>query len=89
LGYKQPIILCSKTPHNDLQDIISKRFSNIVILTDYDAEGLLLNKKLTILFEKTGPKVNGFYRGKIQRLLRKINIFTIEGIYNIKKASFF
>ena len=89
LGYEKPIVWCSKTPHNNLPDLIAKRFSSVVILTDFDKEGLYLNKKLTTLLENRGVKVNKFYRNKIQRMLRRINIFTIEGIYNIKKSIYF
>jgi len=83
LGYKKPILTCSKRSHNDLADLVAKKNSNVVILTDFDEQGTLLNRRLSKLFEKRGVKVDRFYRRSFQRLLKKLRISTIEGIYSI------
>lgn len=83
LGYKKPILTCSKQSHNDLADLVAKKKSNVVILTDFDEQGTLLNRRLSKLFEKRGVKVDRFYRRSFQRLLKKLRISTIEGIYSI------
>lgn len=88
LGYKKPILLCSKIPHNELAELAARKFSKLAVLTDFDEEGTLLNKKLTKLFEKRGVKVDRFYRRRFRKLLKKANILTIEGIYNIKLKIF-
>jgi 5S rRNA maturation endonuclease (ribonuclease M5) len=51
LGYKKPILLCSKLLHTELSDLVAKKFSNVVILTDFDKQGNSLNRRLTDLFE--------------------------------------
>jgi len=83
LGYKKPILTCSKRSHNDLADLVAEKNSNVVVLTDFDEQGTLLNRKLSKLFEKRGVKVDRFYRRSFQRLLKKLRISTIEGIYSI------
>jgi len=88
LGYKKPILICSKPSHNELADLVTKKFSNVVILTDFDEQGTLLNKRLSKLIEKGGVKVDRFYRRRFQKLLKEARISTIEGIYSIKLELF-
>ncbi|UCH02538.1 MAG: hypothetical protein JSV20_01755 [Candidatus Bathyarchaeota archaeon] len=88
LGYTKPILICSKRSHNELVDLIAKRYPRIVVLTDFDEQGVILNKKLSDLFEKRGVKVDRFYRTKFLKLLKAVRISTIEGIYSIKHALF-
>lgn len=88
LGYKKPILLCSKLSHNNVTDRIAKKFSNVVILTDFDEQGKVLNKKLASLFVKRGIKVDSFYRRRFWKLLKEVRILTIESIYNIKLELF-
>ncbi len=83
LGYKKHILTCSKRSHNDLADLVSEKNSNVVVLTDFDEQGTLLNRRLSKLFEKRGVKVDRFYRRSFQRLFKKLRIATIEGIYSI------
>jgi len=84
LGYKKPILLCSKLLHTELSDLVAKKFSNAVILTDFDKQGDSLNRRLTDLFEQRGVKVDRFYRRKFKKLLNEVKVMTIEGIYRIK-----
>ena len=84
LGYKKPILPCSKRSHNDLVDFVAKEYSNLVVLTDYDEEGISLNKRLSKLFEERGVKVDRFYRRRFLKLLKEARVSTIEGIYSIK-----
>jgi len=88
LGYKKPILICSKPSHNELADLVTKKFSNVVILTDFDEQGTLLNKRLSKLIEKGGVKVDRFYRRRFQKLFKEARISTIEGIYSIKLELF-
>jgi len=84
LGYMKPILLCSKRSHSDLVDLIAEKYLNVVVLTDFDEEGIALNGRLSKLFEKRGVKVDRFYRRRFFKLLREARIVTIEGIYRIK-----
>jgi 5S rRNA maturation endonuclease (ribonuclease M5) len=88
LGFEKPILKCSKLSHNRLADLAAKRFSNVVILTDFDEEGVLLNKKLSRLLETKRVKADSYYRRKFQRLFEEIRITTIEGIYSLKLEMF-
>ena len=84
LGYTNPIITCSKISLSEISENIAEKFTNTVILTDFDQEGKTLNKKLIKLLEAKNVKVERFYRLRFQKLLQKAKIFTIEGIYSIK-----
>ena len=84
LGFKKPILQCSKLPHTTITDLVAEKFSDVVILTDFDEEGKLLNKKLTSLLETKGVKVDLFYRRRFRKLLKEVKISTIESIYSIK-----
>jgi 5S rRNA maturation endonuclease (ribonuclease M5) len=84
IGYNAPIFMCSYFLHIDLADLIGNKFSNVVILTDFDHEGKLLNKKLTKLFEERRVKTNIFFRRKFEQILKEIKILTIETIGNFK-----
>ena len=88
LGYNKPIILCSRLSHNEVTDRAAKKFSNVSILTDFDEQGNLLNKKLAKLFETRGVRVDRFYRRRFRKLLKKAKISTIESIYSIKLKLF-
>jgi 5S rRNA maturation endonuclease (ribonuclease M5) len=86
LGFNKPILRCAKQLHNDLVEFIAAKFSVVVILTDFDEEGTFLNKRLSKLLEEKGVRIDRFYRKRIFKLLRSVNIFTIEGIDNLKKS---
>ena len=88
LGYKKQILLCSKLSHSELVDLTAEKFSNVVILTDFDEQGIYLNKRLSNLLEKRRVKVDRFYRRRFFKLLREAKISTIEGIYNLKLELF-
>ena len=88
LGYRKPILLCSKLSHSELIDLISEKFSNVVVLTDFDEEGVQLNRKLSKLLERRGVKVDRFYRRRFRRLLKEARILTIEAIYGLKLELF-
>jgi len=66
--YKKAILLCSKLSHDALTDLTAEKFSNVVILTDFDEQGTILNKKLAKLFETRGVKLDRFYRSRFRKL---------------------
>ena len=46
LRYKKPILLYSKIIHNELAEIVTKKFFKVAIFTDFDEEDIRLNNKL-------------------------------------------
>jgi len=84
LGYKKTIIVCSRRTHHELTDLIAKKFSHVVILTDFDKQGMVLYKKIASFLEKKGVEADRFYRRRFDKLLKTARIATIEGIYKIK-----
>ena len=88
LGYKKSILPCSQLAPYELAEMVSKKFTNVAIFTDFDEEGTRLNKKLSQLFEQSDVKVNPLYRKRLQKLLQKARVSTIEGIYRIKRDLF-
>ena len=68
----------------DLTDKISNKNRRILILTDFDEEGLRLNKQFSYLFERKGVKIEIGLRRKISHLMSKIGVYTIEALDNIK-----
>jgi len=88
LGFKKPILLCSKLSHSELVDLITEKFPSVAVLTDFDEEGAQLNKKFSRLLERRGVKVDRFYRRRFQKLLKEARISTIEAIYSLKRKLF-
>ena len=89
LGYDGPILMCSKKfTQVRLVDIIVKKFSEVVVLTDFDEAGESLNKTISSKLSNRRIKVNSIYRRKIRTLLKKTRITTIEGIYRLKLELF-
>jgi 5S rRNA maturation endonuclease (ribonuclease M5) len=86
LGCTIKIEIINQTGINDfdLTDKISKNNKHILILTDFDEEGLKLNKQFLTLFERKKVKVETGLRRKIGRLMSKMGIYTIEALDNFK-----
>lgn len=86
LGCTTKIEILSQRGINDfdLTDKISKKYGRILILTDFDNEGLRLNKQYSYLFERKEVKVEIGLRHKIGRLMSKIGVYTIEALDNVK-----
>jgi 5S rRNA maturation endonuclease (ribonuclease M5) len=68
----------------DLTDKIANNNRRILILTDFDEEGLRMNRQFSSLFEIKGVKVEIGLRRKIGHLMSKIGVYTIEALDNIK-----
>ena len=84
LSYKNAVLTTSRHSYAGLVELVSKRFSNIVILTDLDEQGIHLNRRLSDLFEEKGIRVDRSYRAEFQKLLEKANVQAIEGIHRLK-----
>lgn len=68
LGCRMPILLCSSYSQETLADIITQKFCNVVILTDFDEQGKLINTKMSKLLERKGIAENQFYRKRIKKI---------------------
>ena len=88
LGYKKAILVLSKTSLIDLADFASTRFTKMVVLTDFDAEGALQARKLTRLLANRTIQVKEFYRRRFRKLLQMSKLATIESIYSLKLVLF-
>ena len=77
LGFEKPILKCSKLSHNRLTDLAAKRFSNVAVLTDFDEEGVSLNKNLSRLLEKKKRKSRSLLQKKVSKTFqRSKNIYS-------------
>ncbi len=68
----------------DLADQVSSRFSNVLVLTDFDEEGLSLNRRFTSILEHKGIHVESGLRRRVGRLMARIGVYAIESLDNIK-----
>ena len=88
LGYTGKIITSSATNINDydLMTDISSKYRHVLILTDFDQEGLMLNKRFTEILEHEGVKVEKGLRRMVGRLTATIGVYAIESLDNIMEA---
>ena len=71
----------------DLADELTAKYSNVLVLTDFDEEGLNLNKRFTGLLEHKGVHVETGLRLRIGRLMAQIGVYAIESLDNIADTS--
>ncbi|MBS7626313.1 hypothetical protein KEJ51_04635 [Candidatus Bathyarchaeota archaeon] len=88
MGYKRPIIPCSKLSPSRIVDQIAKRYMIVVVLTDFDSKGEVMGERLESLLKDRGVRVDRSSRRHFRRLLRRIDLDTIEGIYRLKMKLF-
>jgi len=69
---------------HDLADEIASKYDSILILTDFDEEGLNLNQRFCSIFERTGAKVETGLRRWFARLMARIGVYAIESLDNIQ-----
>jgi len=67
----------------DLVDEIASKYSDVLILTDFDEEGLSLNQKFSNLLERQGAKVETGLRRHVGRLMARIGVYAIESLDNV------
>lgn len=86
LGYTGAIVSLSRSGVNDydLADDLASRYRQILLLLDFDEEGLNLNTHFTRLLERKGVKVEYGLRNEFRRLMAIIGVYTIESLDNIR-----
>lgn len=88
LGYKKAILVGSKISLIKLANFTAKRFTKMVVLTDFDEEGEIRARKLSRLLANRNIEVKEFYRSRFRKLLKTSKLSTIEGIYRLKLELF-
>ena len=86
IGYSGEIIPCSQIGLNDyeLADKISEKYHRILILTDFDKEGVLIYQKFHEIFERKYIKVEDELRKNLGDLMSKLSVYAIESLDNIQ-----
>lgn len=67
-----------------LYETTTKIKNNVIILTDFDKEGKLINKKLTRLLQSQGIKVDINMRKKVGSLFAGLKIRAIEELKSLR-----
>ncbi len=86
IGYSGEIIPCSQIGLNDyeLADKISGKYHRILILTDFDKEGVLIYQKFHEIFARKYIKVEDELRKNLGDLMSKLSVYAIESLDNIQ-----
>ena len=84
LGYSGAIEVSNQVGVSDydLLEIIAKRYDRVLVLTDFDREGISLNLHYSRILEREGVKVERGFRRAIGRLTAAIGVFEIEDLEN-------
>ena len=84
LGYDGNLVSCQYVGVNNYEFItkIAKENNSILILTDFDKEGLFLNSVFSRLFEQKDVKVEYGLRRAIGRLTASLGVYSIEDLDN-------
>ena len=87
IGYTGEIVPCSQIgiSNYELVEDIAQKFSNVLILTDFDREGVLIENNFRGLFEHKNIKVEDELRRRIGNLMARLRIYAIESIDNVKE----
>ncbi len=86
LGYNGEIEPLCKTGVNDydIADMIASKHIRVLLLLDYDEEGLSLTNHFTQLLERQGVKVEYGLRKEFGRLMAAIGVYAVESLDNIR-----
>jgi 5S rRNA maturation endonuclease (ribonuclease M5) len=84
LGYEGRIEVCShqSTSYVDFCESLAKQINSVLILSDFDDEGLEINRLLTQYFEHRGVKVEGGLRREFSRIMATIRVYVVEALDN-------
>ncbi len=73
--------------NSSLYETAMKFHGRVLVLTDFDPEGEEIAKKLSVLLEKAGCRVDYVRRKKLKNLFIKNKVNTVEGLKNLKKGA--
>jgi 5S rRNA maturation endonuclease (ribonuclease M5) len=88
LGYTGDIVTCAAINVNDydLMTEVSSKYRRVLILTDFDQEGLTLNRRFAEMLEHEGVMVEEGLRRMVGRLTASLGIYAIESLDNVMDA---
>ena len=86
LGYRDTIEELNRSGFNDfdLADDLVSRYRRILLLLDFDEEGLRLNRRFTQILERKGAKIEYGLRKEFARLMAATGAYAIEDLDNIR-----
>ena len=86
LGYTGSIEDLNRSGLNDfdLADNLVSKYTRILLLLDFDEEGLRLNTHFTQILERKGAKVEYGLRKEFGRLMAATGAYAIEDLDNIR-----
>ena len=86
LGYTGLIEVLSRSGFNDfdLADDLVSKYTRILLLLDFDEEGLKLNTRFNQILERKGAKVEYGLRKEFGRLMAATGAYAIEDLDNIR-----
>jgi 5S rRNA maturation endonuclease (ribonuclease M5) len=84
LGYEGNLVSCQHVGVNNYEFItrIANENNSILILTDFDKEGLFLNSLFSRLLEQKNVKIEYGLRRAIGRLTASLGVYSIEDLDN-------
>ncbi|MBT3283306.1 hypothetical protein HN807_02875 [Candidatus Bathyarchaeota archaeon] len=86
LGYTGSIEELNRSGFNDfdLADDLTSRYKRVLLLLDFDEEGLRLNQRFNQILERKGAKVEYGLRKEFGRLMAATGAYAIEDLDNIR-----
>lgn len=67
----------------DFVESLAGEINSVVILTDFDEEGRVINNRLTGLFERRGVKVETGLRREVSKLMAVLKVYAVEALDNV------
>jgi 5S rRNA maturation endonuclease (ribonuclease M5) len=83
LGFSKPVYTRSKYGFSELADRLAKKFSTVIVLTDFIAEGELTNVLISRFLEERNVTVLKACRNAVGTSLKEVDLTTVEGIYRL------
>lgn len=86
LGYQGRIEALNRAGVNDfdLTDQFAQKYQRILLLLDFDEEGMNILHTLTQLLERKAVKVEYGLRKEVSRLMAAIGVYAVESLDNIR-----
>ena len=86
LGYRGSIEVLNRSGFNDfdLADELVSRYRRILLLLDFDEEGIRLNRHFNQILERKGAKLEYGLRKEFGRLMAATGAYAIEDLDNIR-----
>lgn len=86
LGFEGHIEVCSHVGLSDVElcEIVALDADSVLLLTDFDEEGLLMYNRLKNVLERRGVKVEEGFRREVGRLMAVLGVYAVEDLDNMK-----